>query len=138
MHKCCNIVDKKVILDKELNKKKKNSIWMKLYYVSIHESLQCWKQDEKNINNLKNLVNDKVYCSLNWQKKKKVWRCDYVLIEKRSKEATKVSTLLNNQLSDQLQLILFIINLLHQNNKNNELWYNDAFVELLKSCNEKT
>ncbi len=51
---------------------------------------------------------------------------------------TEVSTLLNNQLSDQLQLILFIINLLHQDNKNNELRHNDAFIELLKSCNEKT
>ncbi len=51
---------------------------------------------------------------------------------------TEVLTLLNNQLSDQLQLILFIINLLCQDNKNNELWHNDAFVELLKSCNKKT
>ncbi len=87
---------------------------------------------------LKNLVSNKVYCSLNWQRKKRVWRRDYVLIQKRLKEATEVSTLLNNQLSDQLQLILFIINLLHQNNKNNELRHNDALVELLKSCNEKT
>jgi len=26
MHKCCNIIDKKVVSDKELNKKKKDSI----------------------------------------------------------------------------------------------------------------
>ncbi len=32
--------------------------------VSVHESLQCWKQNEKDVVNLKNLVNDKVYCSL--------------------------------------------------------------------------
>jgi len=51
---------------------------------------------------------------------------------------TEVSTLLNNQLFDQLQLILFIINLLHQDNKNNELQYNDVLIELLKLCNEKT
>ena len=66
MCKCCNIVNKKVISDKELNKKKKDLIWVKSYYVSIHESLQCWKQDKKDINNLKNLVSDKVYCLLNW------------------------------------------------------------------------
>ncbi len=65
MCKCCNIVDKKVISDKELNKKKKDLIWVKSYYVSVHESLQCWKWDEKDINDLKNLINDKVYCSLN-------------------------------------------------------------------------
>ncbi len=138
MCKCCNIVDEKVVLDKKLNKKKKVSIWIKSYYISIHESLQCWKQDEKDVNDLKNLVSNKVYCSLNWQRKKRVWRRDYVLIQKRSKEVTEVSTLLNNWLSDQLQLILFIINSLHQDNKSNKLRHNNALVELLKSCNEKT
>ncbi len=110
MRKCCNIVDEKVVSDRKLDKKKKVLIWVRSYYVSVHESLQCWKQDEKDINDLKNLVSDRVYCSLNWQKKKKVWRCDYVLIQKRSKEVIEVSTLLNNRLSDQLRLILFIIN----------------------------
>ncbi len=138
MCKCCNIVDEKVISDRKLDKKKKDLIWVRSYYISVHESLQCWKQDEKDINDLKNLVSHRVYCSLNWQKKKKVWKHDYVLIQKRSKEMIKVSTLLNNQLFDQLRLILFIINLLHQDNKNNELQHNDALVELLKSCNERT
>ncbi len=138
MRKCCNIVNKKVVSDKELNKKKKDLIWVKSYYVNIHESLQCWKWDEKNVDDLENLVSDKVYCSLNWQKKKKVWRRDYVLIQKRSKEATEILTLLNDWLSDQLQLIFFIINSLHRDNKNNELWHNDVLVKLLKSCNEKT
>ncbi len=138
MCKCCNIVDKKVVSDKKLNKKKKDSIWIESYYVSVHESLQCWKRDEKDINDLKNLVSDRVYCSLNWQKKKRVWRRDYVLIQKRSKETTEASTLLNDQLSDQLRLILFIINSLRQDNKNNELRHNDALVELLKLRNEKT
>ncbi len=138
MCKCCNIVDEKVVSDRELNKKKKDSIWVRSYYVSVHESLQCWKWDEKNVDDLENLVSDKVYCSLNWQRKKKVWRCDYVLIQKRLKEVTEVSTLLNNRLSDQLRLILFIIDLLHQNNKSNELQHNDVLDKLLKSCNEKT
>ncbi len=138
MHKCHNIVDKKVVSDKKLNKKKKDLIWVESYYVSVHKSLQCWKQDEKDINNLENLVNDKVYCSLNWQRKKKVWRRDYVLIQKKSKEMTEASTLLNNQLFNQLRLILFIIDLLRQDNKNNELRHNDVLIELLKSCNEKT
>ncbi len=100
MHKCHNIVDEKVVSNRKLNKKKKDSIWIELYYVSVHESLQCWKRDEKNINDLKNLVNDKVYCSLNWQKKKIVWRRNYVLIQKRLKEMTETSTLLNDWLSD--------------------------------------
>ncbi len=138
MRECCNIVDKKVVSDRELNKKKKDSIWMKSYYVSVHESLQCWKRDEKDIDNLENLVSDRVYCSLNWQKKKRVWRRDYVLIQKRSKEMIEVSTLLNDWLFDQLRLILFIIDSLHQDNKSNELRHNDVLVELLKSCNEKT
>jgi len=51
---------------------------------------------------------------------------------------TEVLTLLNNQLSDQLQLIFFFIDLLHQDNKNNELQHNDVLIELLKSCNERT
>jgi len=72
MCKCCNIVDKKVVSNRKLNKKKKDLIWSKSYYVSVHESLQCWKWDEKNVNDIENLVSDKVYCSLNWQKKKKV------------------------------------------------------------------
>ncbi len=100
MCKCCNIVDKKVVSDRKLDKKKKDSTWVKSYYVSIHKSLQCWKWDEKDVDDLKNLVSDKVYCSLNWQKKKKVWKHDYVLIQKRSKEMTEVLTLLNNWLSD--------------------------------------
>ncbi len=138
MRKCCNIIDKKVISDRELNKKKKDSIWVKSYYVSVHESLQCWKRDEKDVDDLENLVSDRVYCSLNWQKKKKVWRRDYVLIQKRSKETTEVSTLLNDRLSNQLRLILFIIDSLRQDNKNNELRHNDVLIELLKSRNEKT
>ena len=138
VRKCCNIIDKKVVSDRKLNKKKKDLIWVESYYVSVHESLQCWKRDEKDVNDLENLVSDRVYCSLNWQRKKKVWRHDYVLIQKRSKEATETSTLLNDQLSDQLRLILFIIDSLHQNNKNNELRHNDALVELLKLRNEKT
>ncbi len=91
-----NIVNKKVVSDKKLNKKKKDLIWIESYYVSVHESLQCWKQDEKNVNDLENLVSNRVYCSLNWQRKKKVWRCDYVLIQKRSKEMIEALTLLNN------------------------------------------
>jgi len=50
----------------------------------------------------------------------------------------EVSTLLNNQLSDQLRLILFIINSLHRDNKNNELRHNDVLIELLKLYNERT
>jgi hypothetical protein len=138
MRKCCNIVDEKVVSDKKLNKKKKDSIWVESYYVSVHESLQCWKRDEKNINDLENLVNDKVYCSLNWQKKKKVWRRDYVLIQKRSKERIEASTLLNDRLSDQLPLILFIIDSLRRDNKNNELRHNNVLIKLLKFRNEKT
>ncbi len=138
MRKCHNIVDKKVVSDRELDKKKKNSIWVRSYYVSVHESLQCWKQDEKDVDDLKNLVSDRVYCSLNWQKKKKVWRRDYVLIQKRSKEMTEVLTLLNDQLFDQLRLILFIIDSLCWDNKSNELRHNDALIELLKLRNEKT
>ena len=72
MRKCYNIVNKKVVSDKELNKKKKDLIWVRSYYVSIHESLQCWKRDEKDVDDLENLVSDRVYCSLNWQKKKRV------------------------------------------------------------------
>jgi len=51
---------------------------------------------------------------------------------------TEALTLLNNQLSDQLRLILFIINSLHQDNKSNELQHNDVLIKLLKSCNERT
>jgi len=51
---------------------------------------------------------------------------------------TEVSTLLNDWLSDQLRLIFFIIDSLRQDNKSNELRHNDALVELLKPCNEKT
>ncbi len=43
MRKCCKKVNKKVVSDRELNKKKKDSIWVKSYYVNIHESFQCWK-----------------------------------------------------------------------------------------------
>ncbi len=50
----------------------------------------------------------------------------------------EVSTLLNDWLSDQLWLILFIINSLRQDNKNNELWHNDVLVKLLKLRNKKT
>ncbi len=135
MRKCCNIVDKKVVSDRELNKKKKDSIWVKSYYVSVHESLQCWKRDEKNVDDLENLVSDRVYCSLNWQKKKRVWRRDYVLIQKRSKEVTEVSTLLNNWLSNQLRLILFIINSLHRDNKNNELRHSHIMMLSLNYSN---
>ena len=51
---------------------------------------------------------------------------------------TEALTLLNDQLSDQLQLILFIIDSLRQDNKSNELRHNDVLIELLKSRNEKT
>ncbi len=50
----------------------------------------------------------------------------------------EVSTLLNNRLSDQLRLILFIIDSLRWDNKNNELRHNDVLIELLKLRNKRT
>jgi len=79
---CQNAADKINSMNNDLNWKLKNSLSVTSYYVCVHESLKCWKQNEKNIQNFEKLVDERVYCISDWQRRKDHWRCDCVLIQK--------------------------------------------------------
>ncbi len=52
---------------KEIDKyrRKSNSSWMKNLYVNFHDFLTCWIRNEQNSSNMKNFIEEKVWCKSN-------------------------------------------------------------------------
>jgi len=69
VHNCQNKADEINSTDNDLNWRLKDSSSVAPYYVCVHESLKCWKQNEKNIQNLEELIEERVYCTSDWQRK---------------------------------------------------------------------
>ncbi len=86
---------------------------------------------------MNNLVKDKVICALNWQKSEK-WRRDCVLIQESSASSNDSSDILNDYLSEWLQLIISVIDQFQWNDRDCLLKYTDALINLLKSWNKNT
>jgi len=62
---CWNKADEINSTNNDLNWRSKDSSSVASYYVCVHESLKCWKQSEKNIQNLERLIEERVYCTSN-------------------------------------------------------------------------
>ncbi len=132
-----NVIDEIQVFNHDLDKRVKNAVDAESCFIIIHDFLVCWKQNEKNENDLNNLVKDRVICALNWQKSEK-WRCDCVLIQKSFASSNDSSDTLNDHLSERLQLIISVIDRFQWDNKDCLLKYTDAFINLLKSWNKST
>ncbi len=133
----CNVIDEIQVFNHDLDKRVKNAVDAESCFITIHDSLICWKWDEKNENDLNSFVKDRVICALNWQKSEK-WRCDCVLIQKSSASSNDSSDTLNDRLSEWLQLIISVIDQFQQDNRDCLLKYTDALIDLLKSWNKNT
>ncbi len=96
VHNCQNKADEINSTDNDLNWRLKDSSSVAPYYVCVHESLKCWKQSKKNIQNLEKLIEERVYCTSNWQRREDLWRHDCVLIQKRSEDTETALSTLNN------------------------------------------
>jgi len=93
---CQNAADEINSINNDLNWKLKDSLSIASYYMCVHRSLKCWKWNEKNIQNFEKLINERVYCISDWQRKKDYWKCDCILIQKWSEDTETVLSTLND------------------------------------------
>lgn len=114
----------------------KDSSDVKLYHVCVHDSLKCWKQNEKNIHDLKNLISKRVYCISNWQNRVKTWEHNCVLIQKWLNNITDSLNMLNDWLPDQLQLIMSVTDSLQKDSWGKPIQYINTLVNLFKLLNK--
>ncbi len=133
---CRNKADEINSTNNDLNWRSKDSSSVASYYMCVHESLKCWKQSKKNIQNLERLIEERVYCILNWQRREGLWRHDCVLIQKRSEDTETALSMLNNWLPDRLQIIISVADSLQENDWGKSIQYIGALVDLFKSMNK--
>ncbi len=136
VHNCWNKANEINSTNNDLNWRSKDSSSVASYYVCVHKSLKCWKQSKKNIQNLEELIEERVYCTPNWQRKEGLWRHDCVLVQKQSEDTEMTSSTLNSQLSDRLQIIISVADPLQENGWDKLKQYIDALVDLFKSMNK--
>ncbi len=136
VHNCQNKADEINSTDNDLNQRSKDSSSVAPYYMCVHESLKCWKWSEKNIQNLERLIEERVYCTSNWQRKEGLWRRDCVLVQKQSEDTETASSTLNSQLPDRLWIIISVADPLWENGWGKLKQYTGALVDLFKSMNK--
>ena len=108
VHNCWNEADEIESTDNALNCRLKNSLSVASYYVCIHKSLKCWKQSENTLQNLERWVEERVYCILNWQRRRDLWRHNYILIQQQSEDTETAFNALRDWLSNRLQIIISV------------------------------
>ena len=108
VHNCQNEADEIKSTDNALNCRSKNSLSVTSYYVYIHRSLKCWKQNENTLQNLERWVEKRVYCISDWQRRRDLWRCNYILIQQQSEDTETAFSALRDWLSDRLQIIISV------------------------------
>jgi len=136
VHNCWNKADEINSTDNDLNWRLKDSSSVASYYVCVHESLKCWKQSEKNIQNLEGLIEERVYCTPNWQRKGDPWRRDCVLVQKWLEDTETALSTLNSWLFDRLWIIISVADSLQENGWGKLKQYISTLVDLFKSMNK--
>jgi len=96
VHDYQNTADEINNMNNDLNWKLKDSLSITSYYMCVHKSLKCWKWNRKNIQNFERLIDEKVYCISDWQKRKDHWKYNCVLIQKWLKDTETALSTLNN------------------------------------------
>ena len=122
--------------DNALNCRSKNLLSVASYHVCIHESLKYWKQSENTLQNLERWVEERVYCISNWQRRRDLWRHNYILIQQQSEDTETVFNALRDQLSDRLQIVISVKDSLWKNAQDKLLRYTDTLVNLFQSLNK--
>ena len=136
VHNCWNEADEIESTDNALNHRSKNSLSVASYHVCIHESLKCWKQSENTLQNLERWVEERVYCTSDWQRRRDLWRYNCILIQQQSEDTETVFSALRDQLSDRLQIIISVKDSLWKNAWDKFLRYTDTLVNLFQSLNK--
>lgn len=114
---------------------KKDFLWMKNFYVSVHDFLTCWIRDEQNSSNLKKLIEKKIRCKSQWQNKHDHWKRNYVWFQKNNDFSNNSLNKSDNKVIDQIQIILIVKN--SKTNFNQTLNYCEVLMNLLKIRNKK-
>ena len=132
---CWNAMNEISITDNDLNWRAKDISNVESYNVCVHSSLKCWKWHKKNIHDLENLVNERVYCVSNWQNKIEYWRHNCVLVQKQLNDIRDSLNLFNDWLVSWLWIIMSVTDSLWEDDWDKQIQYTDTLVDLFKSQN---
>lgn len=116
-----------------------NSSWVKDMFILIHSSLICWIHNEKNDQNLEQLIKKTVRCSLNWRFTDQT-RNDYIWISDeatRSWESYHDDQKTLHMMIDYFQLIISIYDHKQLNDKSKCRVYIDALIALHRLKNNE-
>ena len=133
---CRNEADGIESTDNALNRRSKNSLSVASYHVCIHGSLKCWKQGGNTLQDLERWVEERVYCTPDWQRRRGLWRHDCILVQQQPEDTETAFSVLRGWLPDRLQIIISVKDPLWKNAWDKLLRYTDALVNLFQSLNK--
>ena len=121
----------------KINRRKKNFLWMKNFFVRMHVFVKCWVKHDQNKENTKKLKEETVRCSSTWRKKIKNWRRDHVWMRNefediRSNLVSNESTSFEMKLSDQLQICVSIRDVKLMNAEKKDTLHYEALVKIFR------
>ena len=111
-----------------------DSAWAGDCFVSLHNSVLCWKRDGRDNKASDKLVKQHAYCSPRWRGQNR-WRQDCVWMQEHASDQTFIQQrpeVLSGQLLGQLQLIVAVVDLVKRDKKNKPVTYTGALVELFR------
>ncbi len=123
-----------------MNQKEIDFFWINDYFVSVHASIECWRCKDKDSINSEKLTLKQIQCAFAWQKQMLNWRRDYIYVQEyaeNDQENSDIVKALNDRLMRQLQIIITVHDLLHQDDNEKSVQYLRALIELLKLKNNK-
>ncbi len=102
----------------QMNQKEIDFFWINDYFVSVHASIECWRCKNKNLTDSEKLTSKRIQCAFAWQRQMLNWRRDYIYVQEyaeNDQENSDIVEALNDKLMKQLQIIITVYDLLHQN-----------------------
>lgn len=123
----------------DLDRREKDPLWTKDYFVGVYRSLTCWKRDGKDHTDLNQLHEEKVQCAPSWRGKAG-WRRDCVWLQEIEPDngyqdtGTEVGS---DKCVGQLQLIISVLDHARLVQNRERPWvYTRVFLEVLRWVNK--
>ena len=124
-----NKQDKASTTNTQMDRREEDSSEVGLYFVCIHNSVQCWKRDGKNLDSM---AKEFIRCAYNWQSQGE-WRRDHVWVQEYTQTATSGQIYpLSGMLPGKAQLIITVIDKERLNSQGRWLRYTGVLVDLLR------
>ncbi len=124
----------------QMNQKEIDFFWINDYFISVHASIKCWRREDKDLTDSEKLTSKRIQCALTWQKQMLNWRRDYIYVQEYAENDQQNSDIveaLNDRLMRQLQIIITVHDLLHQDDNKKSVQYSRALIKLLKLKNNE-